>query len=197
MERLLESLWAIISFLSSFKRWPTVGFKRVPYARKCESRDRALWAATRKRKAARSILIDTLSRHMPKEVNDPIAGLIVASCGYRPWDQNCRRTLLTQLTDRFFGRNSPSHGIFSCKRLGFHFFSFNMPKREKIPFHFLFIWSSRTSSPDQIENGNMGRPSSWNILFFLVNVHHQDEHKKGMFRRRQEAHLWFHLFFLY
>ena len=38
------------------------------------------------------------------------------SCGYRPWDQNCRRTLLTQLTDRFFGRNSPSHGIFSCKR---------------------------------------------------------------------------------
>ena len=29
------------------------------------------------------------------------------------WDQNCRRTLLTQLTDRFFGRNSPSHGIFS------------------------------------------------------------------------------------
>jgi hypothetical protein len=78
------------------------------------------WAATEKRKekAARSIfahLIDTLSRHMPKEVRS--RELLIVSCGYRPWDQNCRRTLLTQLTDRFFGRNSPSHGIFSCKRL--------------------------------------------------------------------------------
>lgn len=41
--------------------------------------------------------------------------LEIVSCGYRPWDQNCRRTLLTQLTDRFFGRNTPSHGIFSFK----------------------------------------------------------------------------------
>ena len=55
----------------------------------------------------------------PKKLTILVSWIIIVSCGYRPWDQNCRRTLLTQLTDRFFGRNSPSHGIFSCKRLGF------------------------------------------------------------------------------
>ena len=60
-----------LSYAGSWQR--TNFYKRVPYARKCESRDRASWAATEKRKekAARSILIRTLSRHMPKEVNDP------------------------------------------------------------------------------------------------------------------------------
>ena len=58
----------------------------------------------------------------PKKLTILVSWIIIVSCGYRPWDQNCRRTLLTQLTDRFFGRNSPSHGIFSCKRLGFLFF---------------------------------------------------------------------------
>ena len=52
----------------------------------------------------------------PKKLTILVSWIIIVSCGYRPWDQNCRRTLLTQLTDRFFGRNSPSHGIFSCKR---------------------------------------------------------------------------------